>query len=77
MAHGMSFVIKLECEAKEQGKQIVKLDQWYASSKSCHCCGYKMEEMPLSVRKWDCPSYGATDINRDLNAALNIRAFWN
>ena len=58
---------------KEQGKHLVKLDQWYASSKTCHCCGHKMEEISLSVRKWDCPSCGTTDIDRDLNAALNIR----
>ncbi|QOQ68132.1 RNA-guided endonuclease InsQ/TnpB family protein [Photobacterium damselae] len=68
-----SFVIKLEYKLKEQGKHLVKVDQWYASSKTCHCCGYKMEEMPLSVRKWDCPSCGTTDIDRDLNAALNLR----
>ncbi|MFH0267311.1 RNA-guided endonuclease TnpB family protein [Vibrio rumoiensis] len=68
-----SFVVKLEYKLKEQGKHLVKLDQWYASSKTCHCCGHKMEEMPLSVRKWDCPSCGTTDIDRDLNAALNIR----
>ncbi|HFQ5220025.1 TPA: zinc ribbon domain-containing protein [Vibrio vulnificus] len=29
--------------------------------------------MPLSVRNWDCPSCGTTDIDCDLNAALNIR----
>jgi len=68
-----SFVLKLEYKAKEQGKYLVKLDQWYASSKTCHGCGHKLEEMPLSVRKWDCPSCGVTDIDRDLNAALNIR----
>ncbi|MEZ8377103.1 RNA-guided endonuclease InsQ/TnpB family protein [Vibrio cyclitrophicus] len=68
-----SFVVKLEYKLKEKGKHLVKLDQWYASSKRCHCCGHKMEEMPLSVRKWDCPSCGTTDIDRDLNAALNIR----
>jgi putative transposase len=68
-----SFVTKLEYKLKEQGKHLVKLDQWYASSKTCHCCGHKMEDMPLSVRKWDCPSCGTTDIDRDLNAALNIR----
>ncbi|WP_237385135.1 transposase [Xenorhabdus sp. Sc-CR9] len=69
--HG--FVVKLEYKAKEQGKHLVKLDQWYASSKTCHCCGHKTEDMPLSVRQWDCPSCGTTDIDRDLNAALNIR----
>lgn len=68
-----SFVVKLEYKLKEQGRHLVKLDQWYASSKTCHCCGHKMEEMPLSVRKWDCPSCGTTGIDRDLNAALNIR----
>ena len=26
-----------------------------------------------TVRKWDCPSCGTMDIDRDLNAALNIR----
>ncbi|WP_299021328.1 RNA-guided endonuclease TnpB family protein [uncultured Photobacterium sp.] len=68
-----SFVLKLEYKAKEQGKHLVKLDQWFASSKTCHCCGYKMEEMPLSVRKWDCPDCGTKGIDRDVNAALNIR----
>ena len=67
------FVNKLEYKAKGQGKHLIKIDQWYASSKTCHCCGHKMEEMPLSVRKWDCHNCGATDIDRDLNAALNIR----
>lgn len=32
-----------------------------------------MEEMSLSVRKWGCPSCGRADVDRDLNAALNIR----
>ncbi len=68
-----SFVVKLEYKLKEQGKHLVKLDQWYASSKTCHCCGHKVDDMPLSVRNWDCPSCGTTDIDCDLNAALNIR----
>jgi len=68
-----AFIVKLEYKAKEKGKHIVKLDQWYASSKTCHGCGYKVETMPLSVRKWDCPSCGMADIDRDINAALNIR----
>ena len=69
-----SLVLKLKYKAKEQGKHLVKLDPWYASSKTCHGCAHKLEAMPLSVRKWDCPACGVTDIVRDLNAAaLNIR----
>jgi len=45
------FVVKLEYKLKEQGKHLVKLDPWYASAKTCHCCGDKMDDMPLSVRK--------------------------
>lgn len=48
------------------------LDQWFASSKTCHCCGYKMPEMPLHKRIWRCPECGA-EHDRDINAALNIR----
>lgn len=68
-----SFVVKLQYKAKEQGTHLVQLDQWYASSKTCNHCRHKMEEMPLSVRQWDCPACGAKDIDRDLNAAFNIR----
>ncbi|EAW1055302.1 transposase [Salmonella enterica] len=37
---------------------MVKLDQWFASSKTCHCCGHKMPEMPLNKRIWQCPECG-------------------
>lgn len=68
-----SFVVKLEYKAKAQGKHLVKLDQWFASTKTCHTCGYKNKTMDLSVRHWNCPSCGTQGIDRDLNAALNIR----
>ncbi|MVX88160.1 IS200/IS605 family element transposase accessory protein TnpB, partial [Escherichia coli] len=45
-----SFITRLEYKAAEKGAHLVKLDQWFASSKTCHCCGYKMSEMPLHKR---------------------------
>uniref|UniRef100_UPI001F2B2C42 RNA-guided endonuclease InsQ/TnpB family protein n=1 Tax=Escherichia coli TaxID=562 RepID=UPI001F2B2C42 len=67
-----SFITKLEYKAATKGVHLVKLDQWFASSKTCHCCGYKMPEMPLHKRIWRCPECGA-EHDRDINAALNIR----
>jgi transposase len=45
-----------------------------ASSKTCRCCGYKMEEMPLSVPKWDCPNCQEKVIDRDISYAINIHS---
>lgn len=68
-----SLITKLEYKAKQKGKHLVKIDQWFASSKTCSCCGHKQEEMPLNIRSWDCPKCGVTGIDRDINAALNIK----
>lgn len=66
------FISKLEYKAAEKGVHVVKLDQWFASSKTCHCCGHKMPEMPLNRRIWQCPEC-AVEHDRDINAAINIR----
>ncbi len=67
-----SFITRLEYKAAEKGAHLVKLDQWFATSKTWHCCGYKMSEMPLHKRIWRCPECGI-EHDRDINAALNIR----
>ncbi|MGP9551755.1 MULTISPECIES: RNA-guided endonuclease InsQ/TnpB family protein [Halomonas] len=68
-----SLIQKLDYKAKQQGKHLVKIDQWFASTKTCAGCGHKVEQMPLTVRTWDCPHCGAQGIDRDINAALNIK----
>lgn len=68
--HG--YITKLEYKATAPSVHMVKLDQWFASSKICHCCGHKMPEMPLHKRIWQCPECGV-EHDRDINAALNIR----
>ena len=71
-ASWFSLIQKLEYKAKEQGKHLVKIDQWFASSKTCSCCGHKVDTLPLSVRNWSCPAC-TVELDRDVNAAINIR----
>jgi putative transposase len=53
------------------GKELVKADRWFASSKICSCCGNKKQDLKLSERIYKCNNCGA-EINRDLNAAKNL-----
>ena len=50
------FLQILEWVAKKKGKQLVFVDQWYPSTKTCSGCGHILESLNLSVREWRCPS---------------------
>jgi len=67
-----ALTTKLGYKTKEQGKHLVKIDQWFASSKTCHVCQHKMDAMPLNIRAWECPACHTLH-DRDINAALNIK----
>lgn len=58
-------------KALVNGKQIVFVDRFYPSSKTCSVCGYKKRDLRLSDREWVCPKCG-TKHDRDINAAMNI-----
>ena len=66
------FTIFLKYKLEDKGGKLVKIDKWYPSSKLCHECGYKNNELTLSDRVWVCPNCGSI-IQRDYNASLNIR----
>jgi len=67
------FVNFLQYKLDREGKVLVEIDRWFPSSKLCSSCHYQIDEMPLDVRTWICPSCG-THHDRDGNAAINIRA---
>jgi putative transposase len=67
------FVNFLQYKLDREGKVLVEIDRWFPSSKLCSNCHYQVNEMPLDVRAWTCPSCG-THHDRDGNAATNIRA---
>lgn len=71
--YGM-FLSMLDYKLRDRGGQLVKVDRFFPSSQLCNCCGYKNPLVKdLSVRHWDCPNCGTTNIDRDINAARNIK----
>ena len=67
------FCTMLKYKAELEGKTYVELDRFFASSKTCNVCLNQVDSLPLEIRKWDCKNCGTTNIDRDLNAAKNIR----
>ena len=64
----------LQYKIEERGKIFYKIDKYFPSSKTCHNCGSINKGLKLSDRVWTCPECGSL-IERDYNAALNIRDF--
>lgn len=67
--YGM-FLNMLEYKLSDRGKFFVKVDKWYPSSQICSCCGER-KKLTLGDRIYKCDC-GLT-INRDYNAAINIK----
>lgn len=68
-----TFTTMLDYKADWYGKQLIKVDRWFPSSKTCSVCGYVLgkDELKLSDRSWNCPSCKSEN-DRDLNASVNI-----
>ena len=72
-AYGM-FLNMLKYKLKDRGGYLIKVEKFYPSSQLCHYCGYRNQSLKdLRIRKWDCPHCGHQGIDRDYNAAINIK----
>lgn len=67
------FRRQLEYKCDWYGKELVVIDRFYPSSKTCSNCGWKNDRLTLKDRVFRCESCGM-ELNRDLNAAINIKA---
>lgn len=65
-----AFQTMLKYKLEDRGKQLIRIDKWYPSSKTCSRCG-RVKMMPLTMRRYECSCGMCMD--RDLNAAINIR----
>ncbi|CUU91694.1 transposase%2C IS605OrfB family [Campylobacter hyointestinalis] len=50
---------------------VIKINKFYPSSKTCSCCGYIKEDLSLKDRIFNCHNCKAK-LDRDYNASLNI-----
>ena len=64
-----SFVKRLLYKFEDR---VIKINKWFPSSKKCSKCGKKKKHLKLSQRVYRCAFCG-NEIDRDLNAAINIR----
>ena len=66
------FCTMLKYNAEGEGKQYIEIERWFPSSKTCHVCLNRVDNLSLDVRVWTCKHCG-THHDRDVNAAINIR----
>ena len=66
------FVNMLEYKAARYGRDFVKVDRFFPSTRMCSRCGALGDKKPLHIREWTCVCGAHHD--RDINAAINIRA---
>jgi len=66
-----SFVTKLKYKAQWNGKEVIVIDRFYPSSKTCSCCDNVKETLSLDERTWTCSKCNTLH-DRDVNASKNI-----
>jgi putative transposase len=66
------FTRQLKYKAEKDGKTYLEIGRFFPSSKTCHVCLNRVDSLPLDIRNWTCSGCN-TRLDRDVNAAINIR----
>ena len=62
---------QLKYKSEWYDRLLLEVDRWYASSRHCSVCRFRLDELRLDQRQWKCPKCGACH-DRDINAAQNL-----
>jgi putative transposase len=62
----------LKYKSENQGKNVIEIGTFEKSSKTCSVCGHVNKSLTLNQRDWECTDCN-TLLNRDINAAINVR----
>ena len=68
------FRRQLKYKTDWYGSELFVIDRFFPSSKTCSCCKNVKHDLKLSDRIYICEECGLI-IDRDLNAALNIKEY--
>ncbi|BCZ18058.1 hypothetical protein NHP190003_13400 [Helicobacter sp. NHP19-003] len=66
-----AFNTLLDYKAKYYGREILRADAFYPSSKTCSNCGNKKADLTLNDRVYRCDACGMA-MDRDFNASVNL-----
>ena len=67
------FITFLKYKGDLYGREVIQVDRFYPSSKTCSSCGTIQQSLPLHIREWTCDAC-ETKHDRDINAAKNLMA---
>jgi putative transposase len=66
---------QLTYKTTRHGGTLIVADRWFASSKTCSCCGWVKPKLSLAERTYVCGNDSChLRVDRDLNAAANLAA---
>ena len=65
------FIELLTYKTSWNDKNIIHIDRFFPSSKTCNKCGYINQDLNLNMREWTCKRCHSHH-DRDINASINI-----
>ena len=67
------FIRQMKYKCEFNGIEFIQGDRFYASSKTCSCCGSIKRDLKLKDRVYKCDC--GLSIDRDLNASINLSKY--